>query len=115
MAERGSKEWFDIQKKHVLREVRAADSFAVALTNVRRLLEGWTSWDAVVSSALHSRAVISYVEPSIHEPWSYQTKELKDIRGFDRELHEHLLQLRHKLIAHSDEEFSEGTLVALFR
>jgi len=114
VAARGSKEWFDIQKKHVLREVRGADGFALALANVRRLLEGWTTLDAVVKSALHARAVISYAEPFVHEPWAYQTKELRSVTGFDAEVHDHLLELRNKLIAHSDEEFSEGTLIALF-
>ena len=89
-------------------------AFALALANVRRLLEGWTTLDAVVQSALHARAVISYAEPFVHEPWAYQTKELKSVPGFDAEVHDHLLELRNKLIAHSDEEFSEGTLIALF-
>ncbi len=42
----------------------------------------------------------------------YQMAHLKNVNGFDRSLHNHLLDLRHKMIAHHDSEYLAAKLLS---
>jgi hypothetical protein len=109
---RGSVEWFPHQKKVVLRDARAFDSIAAAYRLAIKLRAELETLDTEVNSSLLSTVCINYGRP-FSQPPTYPYRGLKGHPQFDVEIHEHLLELRNKLIAHSDEEYADATMHSL--
>jgi hypothetical protein len=109
--EEGTEEWVGQLQSRAVRHVRAFDQLNQALQCLMKLHEGWELLDEVVKSALFTSAVVHYARPfgvnkAERGSQSYGIGELKRAAGFDRELHDHLLDLRNKVVAHQD-----GTLL----
>lgn len=105
--------WFTEQKRRLLREVRAFDDFSVASDAIQRTQHGFGQADdplGQLSGSLFMTAVIFYARPFLNykntsgKSERYSEKPLRDHPDFDNSLHSHLLDLRHKVIAHSDAE-----------
>ena len=104
---RGSVDWFKYQKAQILRHARALDSISSALRLVSRLCKDFDTIDAEINSALLSTVCINYSRPFVQTP-SYPVRHLKAQKQFDPNIHQHLVELRHKLIAHSDEAYADA-------
>jgi len=79
----------------------------LAHDSIATLLRGWETTDSVTKVALHASCVVAYARPFTSARTksgniSYPIKGLKKVDGFDSELHVHLLDLRHRIIAHGD-------------
>jgi hypothetical protein len=105
LPDRGTEDWFRYTKALIVRETRAMDSIQIARRAAQRLVADWDSLDDDLKASLLSSIIISYSRPFLHAP-AYPSRHLREQPNFDRELHEHLLELRNKLIAHSDEEYA---------
>jgi hypothetical protein len=103
----GTKEWKLHLEAVAIRHLRALDQVNQAYQCFARLSQGGNTLDAVVKSALFTSAVIHYSRPfgknrgSPTSSSKYSIKELQN-PNVDRVLHEHLLDLRDKLVAHQD-------------
>lgn len=107
----GTQEWKLQLEAVAIRHLRALDQVNQAYQCFAKLSQGGNSPDEVVKSALFTSAVIHYSRPfgrnrGGHTSSSkYSIKELQHPE-VDRVLHDHLLDLRDKLVAHQD-----GTLL----
>lgn len=82
---------------------------------VALILDRWTAADLSSLIALHSACVVAYARPftpafTRHGRVQYGTRALEKARGFDRQLHSHLVELRHRLIAHGDYDLLPSTM-----
>jgi hypothetical protein len=105
--EKGSVEWFEQSRFRCVDHLRALLSHRASLENAGAILRHWGLQSAEYSSALHSSCVISYARPFTSASTKngnikYPTRRLIATTGFDKELHAHILDLRNRLIAHSD-------------
>jgi hypothetical protein len=107
----GTQEWKVQLADVAARHLRALDQINQARRCLVKLSQEGDTLDDVVMSALFTSAVIHYSRPfgknrggQTNSP-RYRIKELRNA-GFDRVLHDHLLDLRDKLVAHQD-----GTLL----
>lgn len=104
---RGSAEWFEQARRRCVDHLRTLLSLRMARDSANAMLQHWNSQSAEANSALHSSCVIAYGRPFTNAATKrgnirYPTKNLTATPGFDKELHLHLLDLRNRLIAHSD-------------
>jgi hypothetical protein len=65
------------------------------------------SKDFILLSSIFQTAIVRYAKPFLNNQTEfgkikYPIKHLRDIPGFKQELHEHLLDLRNKFVAHDD-------------
>lgn len=103
----GTKEWKVQLGDIALRHLRALDPIFQAYRYLTKLLQEEDTLDEVVKSALFVSAVVHYARPFIDNRGGkttgakYRIQELKNPE-FDRLLHDHLLVLRQKLVAHQD-------------
>jgi hypothetical protein len=107
LVNKGSVEWFEHSRRRCVDHLRALLSIQMARNSANAILQQWTSQSAENNSALHSSCVIAYARPFTNAATKngniqYPTKNLMRASGFDKELHFHILDLRHRLIAHSD-------------
>jgi hypothetical protein len=107
LANKGSVEWFEHSRRRCVDHLRALLSIRMARDGANAILRQWKSQSAEINSALHSSCVIAYARPFTNAATKngnvkYPTKRLMAASGFDKELHDHILDLRHRLIAHSD-------------
>jgi hypothetical protein len=109
----GTSSWFKARKREVLSHVRALDDFTNVHALATRLVEnvGEEIDDTEqLRGALFMTAVVTYARQFVKsknkygETNVYQTKHLKRDARFDEKLHDHLLYVRNKLIAHDDGE-----------
>jgi hypothetical protein len=103
----GTEAWFVAARQRCVDHLRALASVRTAHERVMVLLREWEAADPVVLGALHSAAVVAYCQPFTDTKTNrgsiqYRLASLKGAAGFDRDLHDHLLELRNKLIAHAD-------------
>jgi hypothetical protein len=105
----GTVEWFGHRKRAIIEHAKAIDDFGVAARAFRRLVELGPDGDPEVHAALHTQGVISYARPFIG-PVPVSKRLIASDPGFENEIHEQLLVLRHKLVAHSDAEFADARL-----
>jgi hypothetical protein len=96
---------------------RAVDCIAAARRAVTSMLSTWDHPDQELRASLHTAAVINYARPFTSNrtetgPRSrYRTNHLQGAQGYDGRLHDHLLDLRDKLIAHHDSEYLQARLL----
>jgi hypothetical protein len=106
---RGSVEWFQLQKEFTLVDVRALDSISAAYRSADKLRADFDSIDREVNSSLLTNICVSYARPFSQKP-HYPHRFLREQPQFDVGVHKHLLELRDKLIAHSDSDYAESTM-----
>lgn len=92
-------------------DAKCIHNIHVALDAFKRLLVDWDAIDDIYKSALFSNAVLNYAKPFTETKVSrtqsgkkYKISKIKT-NEFNNKIHEHLLSLRQKMIAHED--FSE--------
>lgn len=95
-------------KIDALRQVRALDDMAVAHAHFRQVLLAWNS-PGPVRSILFQAGVVAYgrvftAARTDHGLFTYPVSAFKNVDGFEKEIHDELLQLRHQFFAHSDHE-----------
>jgi hypothetical protein len=107
---RGTAEWFKREKLDLLKHLKAVDSFAAAAGNFQKLVElGHTTETEVVGAALHTAGVIHYARPFI-EKNRFRSGIIKKHSDYDERIHRQLIDLRNKLIAHSDSDYADARL-----
>ena len=99
----GSREWFRVRQRQVADYVRALDALEIAVASTTRMIGQWEVLDDELKSALFHSALIHYARP-FTDRREYGGKELRRQAGFDEELHGHLIDLRHWLVAHHDND-----------
>jgi hypothetical protein len=107
LANKGSVEWFEHSRRRCVDHLRALLSIQMARASASAILQQWASQSVENNSALHTSCVVAYARPFTNAATKngniqYPTKKLMATPGFDKELHFHILDLRHRLIAHSD-------------
>jgi hypothetical protein len=108
--------WFKRKKLSLIETAKAVDSFSAAASSFQKLVELGTTENADVRSALHTAGVISYARPFSNNRseggsrTSFPKKDLKHHQNFDGNIHDQLMLLRDKLIAHSDADYADGRL-----
>lgn len=110
----GTVDWFKAHKRELLGHVRALDDFTNVHALATRLVENvGEEIDSTeqLKGALFMSAVVTYARPFLRTKnkygeasGAYPIRHLKDDGRFDVKLHEHLLHVRNKLIAHDDGE-----------
>jgi hypothetical protein len=105
----GSVEWFRHRRRALIEHLKAIDDFGSAARSFRKLIEVGQSGDADVHAALHAAGVISYTRP-FSGPVSFSKRLISKEPGFRNNIHDQLIVLRNKLIAHSDAEFADARL-----
>jgi hypothetical protein len=107
----GTSGWFKARKREVLSHVRALDDFTNVHALATRLVEnvGEEIDDTEqLRGALFMTAVVTYARQFMKtknkygEASVYQTWHLKSDARFDVKIHDHLIYVRNKLIAHDD-------------
>jgi hypothetical protein len=99
---------FERQRRACVDHFRAFASLDMAELYSSLVLERWQTDDVIGRSALHAASVVAYCRPFTGATTRssgkrhYPTKHLRGFGGFDARLHDHLLELRNRLIAHSD-------------
>ena len=111
----GSVEWFEAARRQCVDHIRALLSIQIAYSSVQALLREWKTENLIVAGALHAACVVAYARPftparTKNGKITYPTRALRATQDFDNQLHEHLLDLRHKLIAHSDYQLFPSTM-----
>lgn len=116
-AEYGTRDWFVAARLDLLETTRALQSLNMAAGTADALASRWDELDATLRFALLTSTIISYGRPFTDRRTDrgvrrYKLKRIANEPGFDVTLHRHILQLRHKLVAHSDEDFSDARIHA---
>jgi len=99
----GSPEWFKVRRCAIADYIRASDAIGVAASSIHRILDDWETMDDEIKRALFHSAVIHFARP-FSDRRDYGGSKLKRRAGFDRELHDHLIDLRHDLVAHHNND-----------
>jgi hypothetical protein len=99
----GSPKWFGARRRVAANYIRAVDALEAAGSSIRRILHEWLAMDDELKSALFYSAVIHFARPFSYKR-DYGGDGLKRHAGFDQELHNHLIDLRHSLVAHHDND-----------
>jgi len=114
MNQRGTTEWFEIARRDIVDSVRAVQSMAMARTSVIALAEKFEQLDMTVHQALLNNLVINYCRPFVSNrakdgaTRTYPLRLVAGADGFDRDIHAQLLELRHKMVAHSDDDYLDA-------
>jgi hypothetical protein len=110
---------FEHCRRHCQIGARALHAISNSLHAFSLMQSTFAQADHLNLTAHFSLAVISYTKPftRIEAPGGrtvkYPTRHLKTVNGFSRELHAHLLALRHALLAHDDLTFVEPKLLTI--
>jgi hypothetical protein len=107
--------WFEKLRRRCVDHYRALSSIQAAHKYALRLYDSWDALDVDLASALHAAGVIAYARPFTSAKTNvgkvqYPVRDLKREPGFDLVLHDHLLTLRDRLIAHSDYGLLRSTM-----
>jgi hypothetical protein len=104
----GSVEWFRHRKRAIIEHARAIDDFRSAVRSFRALV-ALSPTGEDVEAALHTAGVVNYARPFVGN-LTFPLNLLRGNPNFRRDMHDHLITLRNKLVAHSDTEFADGRL-----
>jgi hypothetical protein len=112
---RGTIEWFKHERLHLVEHAKAVDSFGAAARSFQRLVELGVTADDQVRSALHTAGVVEYARPFSRNKtgkgdFEFAKSIIKDHPRYSEEIHQQLVTLRQKLIAHSDRDYADGRL-----
>ncbi|MFD0986334.1 hypothetical protein [Methyloligella solikamskensis] len=108
-------EWFENTRRRCIDHLRALLSIRIAQDSIRSIRGDWEERNIVTQAALHSACVIAYSRPFVGARSKagnlfYGISKLRKAEGFDVDLHRHLLELRNKIIAHSDYDIFPSTM-----
>ncbi len=112
----GSVEWFKRERLYLIEFAKAIDSFAAARRSFQKLIDLGPDGDPDVRAALHTSGVIWYARPFVNNTRadgtrvSFNKKLVKSQTNYIEEIHKELLDLRQKLVAHSDRDYVDGRL-----
>jgi hypothetical protein len=106
---KGTREWFRARKLAIIEHAKAIDDFDSAVSNFSKLVTLGPDSDADLQAALHGMGVISYARPFVADR-AFSKRLISSQPGFRGDIHDHLIELRNKLVAHSDAEFADGRL-----
>jgi len=102
-------------KRQIIAHARAAENFYTSARIINKLLEVWESTDVDLRYALYCSAIVGYSKPFTESYQKNRVKKkiykiffLKKGKGFSRDTHDHVIRMRNKIIAHSDEDFLEA-------
>jgi hypothetical protein len=115
MPEKGTAEWFEKVRRRCIDHLRALLSIQLAHRSIQEILRRWGSIPPTVGAALHSNCVVAYSRPftsamTKHGKIRYPIKGIQSESGFDKELHVHIMDLRDRMIAHSDYDVFPSTM-----
>jgi hypothetical protein len=113
----GAREWFILARLDMLESMCALQALKFAAEAAMALAQRWDELSATLRLALITSTIVNYSRPFVdrHADRGVRRYKLKRISGapeFALSLHKHLLQLRHKMAAHSDEDFLDARLHA---
>jgi hypothetical protein len=100
-------------RRDIIANLRLTQDVGLARNAAARIVERWGQLPEDILAALHTACVVNYARPfkeSITlsgKKFRYPVNRIVHNDGFDRSLHDHLLELRDKLVAHSDADFAE--------
>jgi len=106
---RNTPEWFNREKLDLIEHLKAVDSFSAAARSFQKLSDLGEAADAEVRAALHTAGVINYARP-FSAKQKFAKSVIKDHENYDVRIHRQLVDLRNKLIAHSDRDYVDGRL-----
>jgi hypothetical protein len=95
--------------------VKALQNLLASQAAVDRLLPLGASKDWDLMAALFCAAVVRYAKPFVDSRGAtpYPTKRISGAKGFDKTMHDHLLVIRKKLVAHDDDDYPDPRLLLL--
>src|SRR5262249_27608846 len=105
----GTAEWFKREKPDLLKHLKAVDSFLAAGANFDKLVDLGETADTEVRAALHIAGVIHYARPFV-EKNRFRKGIINKHSDYDERIHRQLIDLRNKLIAHSDSDYADARL-----
>src|SRR5262245_18352342 len=109
-------EWFKQDRLHLIELAKAIDSFAAAHRSFQKLIDLGPDGDSDLRAALHTSGVICYARPFVNNKradgtrGAFQKNLVKTHAGYVEEIHKELIDLRQKLVAHSDRDYVDGRL-----
>jgi hypothetical protein len=112
----GTVDWFKRERLHLIEMAKAIDGFAAARRSFQKLIELGPNGDSDLTAALHTSAVINYARPFVNNTRAdgvrvaFPKNVVKGHTNYVEEVHQELINLRHKLVAHSDRDYVDGRL-----
>ena len=112
----GTVEWFKRERLHLIETAKAVDSFGAARRSFQKLVDLGSDGDPDLTAALHTSAVINYARPFVNNTRAdglrvaFPKNDVKGHTNFVEEVHQELIVLRQKLVAHSDRDYVDGRL-----
>src|SRR5262249_34245784 len=94
-------------------QLKAVDSFSAAVRSFQKLIELGAAGDAEVRAALHTSGVINYARP-FRAKQPFANKIIRNHPNYDEGIHRQLVDLRDKLIAHSDRDYADARIFKKF-
>jgi hypothetical protein len=114
----GTVEWFKFERLHLIEFAKAIDSFATARRSFQKLIDLGPDGDSDVRAAVHTAGVICYARPFVKNVLAdgtlgmFSKNVVKRHANYVEGIHKELLDLRQKLVAHSDRDYVDGRLFA---
>jgi len=115
-ADFGTVDWFKRERLHLIEMAKAIDSFAAARRSFQKLVDLGSDGDPDLTAALHTSAVINYARPFVNNTRAdgvraaFRKNVVKGHINYVEEVHQELIDLRQKLVAHSDRDYVDGRL-----
>jgi hypothetical protein len=112
----GTVEWFKREKFYLIELAKAIDSFGAARRSFQKLIELGPNGDPDLRAALHTSGMISYARPFVNNTradgtrGAFPRKLVKKHTNYIGGIHSELIDLRQKLVAHSDRDYVDGRL-----
>jgi hypothetical protein len=112
----GTVEWFKRERLHLIEIAKAIDSFGAARRSFQKLVDLGSDADPDLTAALHTSAVINYARPFVNNTRAdgvrvaFRKNVVKGHINYVDEVHQELIDLRQKLVAHSDRDYVDGRL-----
>lgn len=96
--------------------LKAFQNISGGLNYLNRLLELPEPKDILLITSLFQSAIIRYAKPFTNNKGAkeYPFKNLSKVIGFDKELHDHIIDIRQTLIAHDDFTIVEPALITSY-
>lgn len=115
--EKGSVEWFDDERRGITELARAIDSFASASRALSKFSRYNEFLDDDLKSSLFSSAVVNYARPFTPNrntdvyKHTLPKKSVASEHGYSGVMHQHIMDLRNKIIAHHDSDYVGASIV----
>src|SRR5215813_6596033 len=112
----GTVEWFKRERFDLIEMAKAIDGFAAARRSFQKLIDLGPNGDPDLTAALHTSAVINYARPFVNNTRAdgvrvaFPKNVVKGHTNYVEEVHQELIDLRQKLVAHSDRDYVDGRL-----